>query len=288
MPRFLQLERKHGSITRAIHEMVRGQKSGPKAAFCSLSGGLGRLVERLASRLDPRCIQLDCPVDELEPASSGRWTLRGGGRVLNAGSVILACPAEASARLLLRHDRRLAGSLEFLDHAPCATINLVYRRDAVRRSLNGFGFFVPAIEGLSVLACSYVNLKFPDRAPADRLLVRVFVGGARQPYVLEHDDAGLARLAHRTLVGLLRIEGEPLFQRIARFPRAMPQYPVGYRTTAQEIDRRQRRHPGLLLTGAVIGAFGLPDCVAAGESSALQALEHVLSSTVRPVSTAAS
>jgi len=282
MPRFLQLERKYGNVTRAFRELARKHKGGPKAAFCSLRGGLGRLVERLAARLEPDSLQYDSPVERLEPnPATGRWTVRSAGRALDAATVILACPAEVSARLLRERDAQLAASLEILDHAPCATVNLVYPKEAVRGPLSGFGFFVPAVERLSILACSYVNVKFPDRAPADRLLFRVFVGGARQPYLLEHDDEQLARLAHRTLTGLLQIEGQPLFHRVARFPGAMPQYPVGYRATVTEIERGLRRHPGLSLCGAVTGAFGLPDCVADGEKSALEAIDHVVAQLSR-------
>jgi oxygen-dependent protoporphyrinogen oxidase len=276
MPRFLQLEDKYGSVTRAIRELARSPKTGPKAAFCSLRGGLGRLVERLSSRLEPGSVQFDAPVDRLEvAAASGRWRVTSGGTVLDASAVILACPAEASAGLLADLDEPFAASLRVLNHAPCATINLVYPREAVRQSLNGFGFFVPAIERLSILACSYVNLKFPERAPADQLLFRVFVGGARQPQILEYDDEQLARLAHRALTGLLRIEGRPSFSSVARYPEAMPQYHVGYRSTADEIERRRQQHPGLSICGAVTGAFGLPDCVAAGEKSAGQVVEQV-------------
>ena len=280
MPRFLDLERKYGSITKAIRAAAKMHGGGPKAAFCSLRGGLGRLVERLASRLPENSLRLDCPVVRLEANSNtGGWLLHAGGRELDASAVILASPAHVSANLLRPLDPELAGALEVLPHAPCATINLVYPRSAVKRSLKGFGFFVPAIEGLSILACSYVSLKFPDRAPEDSLLMRVFVGGARKPHLLEYNDERLARLAHRTLVGLLRLEGEPRFQRVARYPMAMPQYPVGYAQTAQEIERRRERHPGLYLCGAVTGSFGLPDCVATGEKVAQQAFDAWLASS---------
>ena len=39
-------------------------------------------------------------------------------------------------------------------------------------------------------------------------------------------DEDLARLAHRTVAGLLRIDGEPLAAHTGRFPRSMPQYDV--------------------------------------------------------------
>jgi len=280
MPRFLDLERKYGSITKAIRAAAKMHGGGPKAAFCSLRGGLGRLVERLASRLPENSLQCGSPVTRIEKDSaSGGWRLHAGGSDLDAAAVILASPAHVSANLLRPLDQELANALEVLPHAPCATVNLVYPRSAVQQPLNGFGFFVPAVEGLSILACSYVNVKFPDRAPADSLLVRVFVGGARQSHLMENDDELLARLAHRTLVGLLRIEGEPSFQRVARYPMAMPQYPVGYPRTVQEIERGRERHPGLYLCGAVTGAFGLPDCVATGERVAQQAFDTWLASS---------
>lgn len=276
MPRFLELERKYGSLTKALGAAAKEQGSGSKATFCSLRGGLGSLVDRLASRLPEDSVRLESAVTRLEvdPVHGG-WHLEAGGRGLEAAAVILASPAHVSANLLRERDDELAKQLELLPHAPCATINLVYPRSAVKGSLDGFGFFVPAVEGLSILACSYVSLKFPDRAPADSLLVRVFAGGARKPHLLEYDDAHLARLAHRTLVGLLRIEGEPRFRRVARYPMAMPQYPVGYARTAQKIERRREQHPGLYLCGAVTGAFGLPDCVAAGEKVAQQVFDRL-------------
>lgn len=282
MPRFLDLERKYGSITKAIRAVASVHGGGPKGSFCSLQGGLGQLVERLASRLPENSLQLEAPVGWLEatPASGG-WSLNAGGRPLDASAVILACPARVSARLLRPLDPELASALEVLPHAPCATVNLVYPRSAVQQSLDGFGFFVPAVAGLSILACSYVSQKFPDRAPADCLLVRVFVGGARKPHLLEYNDVQLARLAHRTLVGLLRIEGEPQFQRVARYPLAMPQYPVGYPRTAQEIERRRGQHRGLYLCGAATGAFGLPDCVATGERVAQATFDEWVASSDR-------
>ncbi len=54
----------------------------------------------------------------------------------------------------------------------------------------------------------------------------------------------------------------------------MPQYPVGYRTVMQAIVERSRRHPGLALCGGVLGAVGLPDCVASAEAAAASAMQH--------------
>ena len=154
--------------------------------------------------------------------------------------------------------------------------------------MDGFGFFVGRNEKLPILACSHVSVKYPDRAPRDRILLRAFLGGARDPEILDRDDDALAALAHRTLSGLLRIEAEPVFQRIHRFPASMPQYPVGYRTVMQAIVERARHHRGLSLCGGVLGAVGLPDCVASAEAAAGSAMEHLENFSQRASRAAAS
>ena len=44
-------------------------------------------------------------------------------------------------------------------------MTVAYRRDQVAHPLDGFGVVVPAIEGRSILAVSFLSVKFPTRAP---------------------------------------------------------------------------------------------------------------------------
>ena len=67
------------------------------------------------------------------------------------------------------------------------------RGQVIQRPLDAFGCVVPAAAGRRVLAISYSSVKFPGRAPADRVLLRVFVGGALQPELAELPDPQLLR-----------------------------------------------------------------------------------------------
>jgi oxygen-dependent protoporphyrinogen oxidase len=174
-------------------------------------------------------------------------------------------------------DPELAGGFDRLDYASCSAVHLAYAREQVRRPLSTYGFFVPRASGLPILACTDVSAKYPGRAPADRVLLRVFLGGAGRPRTDRHDAQSLIDVAHRTVARLLEIEGAPVFGQVRDFPRSMPQFPVGYGATIELLAERSARHPGLVFCGGAVGAVGLPDCIASGRSAGDAALAYVAS-----------
>ena len=89
------------------------------------------------------------------------------------------------------------------------------------------------------------------------------------------DDEALALNAHRALANVLGIAGEPEAAHVHRFPRAMPQYPVGFRDDLRRIEACLSRHEGLLLCGTAKGDFGIPDCVSSGEAAAQRAWPRI-------------
>jgi oxygen-dependent protoporphyrinogen oxidase len=159
---------------------------------------------------------------------------------------------------------------------------MVYREADVGRPLESFGFFVPRTEGRDLLACSFASIKFRGRAPAGEVLFRAFLGGAARREVLDRDDAALSRLAEDELRGLLAIRGRPVLSRVHRFPRAMPQFEVGWPGRLHALRRRLAAFPGLFLAGSASGAFGLPDCIASGEEAARGVVDYLASVSARP------
>ena len=288
MPRLLEMERRYGSITRAFRiarrkhsQIAQGKHSGTYAQAAYLKGGFEKIVERLVERITPHRIRTDAPVDSVaRDIPTDRWKIRlGDGATIDAVSVILTCPAYASAALVGDLDGALASDLRRLQYASCATVNLVYRREDIRLPEDSFGFFVPRDEPVPFLACSFVSQKFEGRVPDDRVLLRAFVGGARNPEQIEAEDAGIERRTHRALTGFMEIRRPPVFAGTSRMERSMPQYEVGYTDTIDSIRNALARHPGLSIAGTTLGAFGLPDCIASGEAAAVEA--HAFVETAR-------
>jgi oxygen-dependent protoporphyrinogen oxidase len=122
---------------------------------------------------------------------------------ITADAVCLAVPAYTAATLLRATDPELSKALERISYASTATINLAFRRADIPHSLDGFGFVVPFIEKRSILACTFSNVKFAARAPADCVLLRAFIGGALQPELFELDEEEIVRRVRQDLGDLL-------------------------------------------------------------------------------------
>jgi oxygen-dependent protoporphyrinogen oxidase len=138
----------------------------------------------------------------------------------------------------------------------------------VAHPLDGFGAVVPQVEGRSILAVSFLSVKFPCRAPAGTVLMRVFLGGATQPELFERDDEAIRTMVRSELYDLLGAKGEPLLTEVGRHPRAMPQYTLGHLDRVEAVRRHASRHPRLILTGNAFEGVGIPDCVHAAEHAA--------------------
>ena len=104
-----------------------------------------------------------------------------------------------------------------------------------------------------------------ERAPEGYVLLRAFLGGARDPAGARtrpmQEMISTAMNAMRPLIG---ITGEPLFTRVYRWENANAQHEVGHLDRVAAIDRELATHPGLFITGSGFRGVGIPDCVADG------------------------
>ena len=284
MPRFLEMEHHDRSLILALMRAQRRAdrsahspgESGPRwTLFAAPRAGVGALVDALAARLPPGAMRLGTRVRSISARSGGGYEVEvEGGPPLAADGVVVAVPADRAAALLARLDAGLAGLLGAVRYASSAEITFAYRREQIHHPLDGFGFVVPAIERLPLLACTFSSVKFEARAPAGRVLLRAFLGGALRPEALDDDDGPLIDAAEGTLSRLLGISGRRHLVRVHRHPKAMPQYLVGHLARVDQIEARTARHRALALAGNAYRGVGIPDCVRSGEAAAERVLKE--------------
>jgi oxygen-dependent protoporphyrinogen oxidase len=267
-PRLAAAERQHGSVIRAFRSAPAGAPN-PDGAFRSLPGGLSELIRALVSALGERAVRVNARVDAI--TGRGPFLVRtANDKAIEARAVVLATPAYATAALMRDRDDEVARACDAIPYASAGTVALAFPRAAVTHPLNGSGFVVPRVEKTGILAASWLSSKWPHRAPADRVLLRTFVGGARDPGALEHSDRELVVRSLAALAPLLGIAGEPWFTRVYRFDRGNAQHEVGHLARVAAIDDRLTRHPGMFVTGSGFRGVGIPDCVADGRATARQ------------------
>ena len=276
-PRFVEAERTHGSLLRAFRNpnpqsAIRNPQSAirnPEGAFKSLPGGLSELVHALVRALPPDSIQLNTTVTRI--AGNGPYVIdcEGGAR-LETRALVLAAPAYVTAALTRDADEALSRACDEIVYMSVATVALAFRRDAVSHPLNGSGFVVPRVERSGIMAGSWLSSKWPHRAPDGSVLLRTFLGGARDPEAVDRSDRELVDTSMRALRPLLGISGDPIFTRIFRWHRANAQHDVGHLDRVAAIERAVARHPGLYVTGSGFRGTGIPDCIADGRAIAVR------------------
>jgi len=276
-PRFVELEQRHGSLIRGMWAAPRpaSPTGPPPAAFYSLAGGLAEMVETLVSRLPPASLRLRAPVQAVARDGQRFVLTVADGERLEADAVVMSAPAPRTASLVSTLLPDVARTLSAIPFASSATVLLGFRRDDVRHPLDGYGMVIPRTEGLRTSACSFVSTKFPGRAPEGRVLIRGFLGGTRDPRVLDLDDAALVAAVSSEMGPVLGLKGEPVMSRVYRWPEATPQMEVGHLERIEALERRVSAVPGLFLTGAGLRVTGIPDCVAQGTQNGAEAAAYV-------------
>jgi oxygen-dependent protoporphyrinogen oxidase len=275
-PHLRELEQTHGSLIRGMRAQQRNADP-PRAAipaFITLRGGLQRLVDRLVERLQSQRLILNRPVSDIAFAD-GQYVIRCAGEpAIQADRLVLATPAYVSAELVRGADPALAAALAVIDYVSTATVSLGFRRAEFGHPLDGFGFVVPKQERRSLLACTWTSTKFTQRAPAECVLLRAFIGGADAEPLIAQDDQGLVALVRTELKAMMGIDAAPVFSKVFRWPRANPQYEVGHHERIAAIERQLEQRPGLHLAGSAYHGSGIPNCIDDGRRVAAAILKQ--------------
>jgi len=284
-PEFLAMEKQQGSLwagerARLATAPAAAAASGARyGQFVSFAAGMETLPRRLVEQLHRQGVNMIAGRAERLARTPTGWTVTIqrseaaiASEVLVADAVVVATPAAPAAVLLAGVDPPLAAELAGIVSAGSAIVSLGFPRAAVAHPLDAAGLVVPRAAGRRALAISFSSSKFPDRAPAGSVLMRVFLGGALDPNALDLDDDALVALARQEAALLVGAEGEPLVVQVDRWGGAMPQYHVGHADRVDRIETALARHPGLALAGAAYRGVGIPQVIASGQAAAERVL----------------
>jgi protoporphyrinogen/coproporphyrinogen III oxidase len=272
LPRFAEMEAKHGSLGRAmLSAMARAPKTKPRPLFTSLKEGMQQMVDALVAALDPASLKTETVVQAVAPEAGG-WVVSAGLQSDQFDAVILALPTKAAAALLGQSAKDLAIELAGIDYSSSVTVALGYDQPVLNALPPGFGFLVPRSEGKRMLAATFVHNKFPHRAPNDRAILRCFLGGARGEQMLALSEDQILTIVRQELDQILGLKAEPLFTRVFKWKGAMAQYGVGHLDRLDRIDALRKKLPGLALAGNGYSGIGVPDCVRTGTAAVNEVL----------------
>lgn len=268
-PRFVEMERTQGSLIRGFRAAARRRRGTSPAPFVAPLGGLSEMVDALVAALPAGSVRTGVRVDALESIGRPGYRVRlSGGETMIADAVLLATPPRVTAPIVRGLDRELAGACARIPSVSVVTVALAYPKRSVRHPLRGTGIVVPRSEGMTISALTWVSSKWEGRAPGDHVLLRAYLGGARDPGAIDLSSDAIITRAQRDVSRLIGVSGDPVLARVYRWPHANAQQEVGHLALMTQIEGRLAEHAGLLISAAGFRGSGIADCVADGRRQA--------------------
>ena len=271
VPALATAVRQHTSLVRAAQAARAAAPAGSGPVFGSVPGGLSGLVGAVAAASGAE-FRFGLPVRELTPTPTGWRLVVGSARdpeLLEADAVVLAVPAGPAARLLGGVDAAAAAEIGVLDYASVGLVTLAIPRTELPGGAlpAGSGLLVPATEGLTVKAVTFLGQKWGTPAPDGLELVRASVGRYGEEAALQRSDAELVEAVARDLGQILGGTVRPVDARVTRWGGALPQYAPGHLDRIRRARVALEPHGNLALAGAAYDGVGIPACVRSGTAA---------------------
>jgi protoporphyrinogen/coproporphyrinogen III oxidase len=295
-PKLLEAEQKHGSLLKGqffgTGEKKSGEVSRHNAKMFSFDDGLQVLTDALAAQLEDS-LKLNTAVTKLIQTTDG-WRVAITGVEIEHSAVIYCGTAYRLAELPIEFGTPASGparsdsinepgrrpafqAFSEIRHPPVASMVLGFRREDVTHSCDGFGMLIPKAEGFNILGTIFSSSLFLNRAPLGHVLLTTYIGGERQPELASLSADELVKLVCEDLRLLLGVKGKPVFTYHHFWPRAIPQYNIGYGKFKELMNTIETKARGLFLAGHFRDGISVGDCIESGGKVADRAGDFVKS-----------
>jgi oxygen-dependent protoporphyrinogen oxidase len=267
-PIMLALEKEgNGSLLRAMFKRMKAAKKNPNikampsANLSSFIGGMQELTEALSSALDCKIITGTEALNVKRNDNSGyKLKLDKDNENLDVDVVIFALPSYETAKILGDLNEELKNQLVGIPYVPASVVCLGFKKEDVLHSLDGYGFLIPKLEGRRILGCRWDTSTFENRSNQGEVLLWAIVGGDLNPELALLNDESIIKLVNEELQEIIGVEKDPIFVKVIKHDKAIPQYLVGHSERLEKIDRVLDGFPGLFLTGNAFKGVGVNDC----------------------------
>jgi oxygen-dependent protoporphyrinogen oxidase len=261
---FVAIEAEYGSLILGLAQ--RGRQQTSKPVFTTLQSGLQTLVDRLVASLPSSSLCASTTVHRLYQIQTG-WRVESAIGTREFDRVLLATSVDATRGLLSSvgsEQTREAAALLPRDATSSLIVALGYGKDAALPKLpSGFGLLVGARDSeQSLLACTFVDQKFANRAPQGSTLLRAFFSSAAADTLAGSTEEQIAEITRSQLSKLLGpLPSNPHVALVRSWPRSLPQYEVGHLARMKELHASLCALHGIAIAGNALHGVGLPDLI---------------------------
>nr|QEG99475.1 chloroplast protoporphyrinogen IX oxidase 1 [Lolium rigidum] len=288
-----RLEENGGSIIGGTIKAIQDRGKNPKPprdprlptpkgqTVASFRKGLAMLPNAIASRLGSK-VKLSWKLTGITKSDNQGYVLAyetpEGVVSVQAKSVIMTIPSYIASEILRPLSSDAADGLSKFYYPPVAAVTVSYPTEAIRKEclidgeLQGFGQLHPRSQGVETLGTIYSSSLFPNRAPAGRVLLLNYIGGATNTGIVSKTESDLVEAVDRDLRKMLinPTAPDPLALGVRVWPQAIPQFLIGHldRLDAAKSALARGGCSGLFLGGNYVAGVALGRCIEGAYESA--------------------
>jgi protoporphyrinogen/coproporphyrinogen III oxidase len=282
LPKLYQLEQEYGSFIRGAIKKRKIPKSDDEKKVTrevfSVEGGLSNLITALVNHIGSTIIYTGCSNITIKPREEGYETTyintEGLTCTLHSAHVVTTTGANSLPRLLPFLSPETLLALTNVQYAKVVQVVAGYKHWK-GIPLNAFGGLIPSRENSNVLGILFPSSIFAGRAPENGALLSVFMGGMRNPALIDMKDSEITALALETInTGMKLSDATPDLMKIFRYPLAIPQYEKSTEERLAAIEMVQQQHRGLIVGGNLRDGIGMADRVKQATNIARQLINQ--------------
>lgn len=269
-PPFWNFEQSGGSVALGAIKARRKKASSEnlfKPMVISFADGMGQMARKMAEALGDDAPILNARLTQVdfEGKWQAAWSSPQEDDCDEFDVLVLAVPAWDLTKLPV--GGTLAEAFEPLcgiRGAPINSLTLGFKRSDVEHPLDGFGMLVPQKEKCSILGTLFVSSMFEGRAPSGYVTLTNYVGGMRSPELADLPDEEIVPMVLKDLERILGVRGTPVFKRMFRHKKGIPQYDMSYGERLEALKVLREKFPSVALVGSYIGGVGAGNCIENG------------------------
>ncbi len=267
-PAVVKLEKEYGGLFKGMVKK-RKKEAGPGGILMSFKNGVSTFIERLANSLESD-IEKGSEIIEVEKVDE-KYRVKTEEREYLFDKVIFSTPAFVTADLLKNIDGEITKRLKEIEYSPISVVALGYEN--LSHPLKGFGLLTTSSAKKDILGVLWDSSIFKDRAERGKKLLRVMIGGQRNPEKALKSDKELIEMAIEGIEATMGVTQKPIFTYVKRYEKGIPNYKIGHRDNVEEIMKLLKNHKNLYLSSNAYYGVGLNDCVSNSKKVALEVVK---------------
>ncbi len=257
MPKLAVFEQTFGSMAWGAIRSKKGKKKvRPKAL--TFRKGIQQLTDAISDQLSEHIIHEE--VLSVQKGKSG-YLVKTTQETIHTDIVISCIPAYNLATILEGFDPRYSVQLSQIEYAPVLSTQIIFDKANAHFAKQGFGFLVPRKEGIRLLGAIWKSSIFPELTSPDKMHFALLTGGAQDRGVLSEPVERVEEEVITAFKNITGISAEPELVRSKLWPKAIPQFNIGYDKIREQIAVLEKEHPGFHIGGNYRWGAAVPECI---------------------------